>query len=153
MVGNTFFIYKTKKAPFSKKAGKNSVKNMDQDCDIDERVLEIDKELREIDEKISILSCRSRRLKQEKEHLKNVQIQKKTEQLSSRDWGSEDFPWSDSVRQVLKETFKLPSFRAQQLETINAILSKHDVLLLAPTGYYIFIFYYSNVILLIQGQF
>lgn len=47
---------------------------------------------------------------------------------------TESFEWSPEVQRILKETFKLSSFRDQQIKTINAILSKHDVLLLAPTG-------------------
>lgn len=38
------------------------------------------------------------------------------------------------MRKILRDTFKLSDFRPQQIQTINAILSKHDVLLLAPTG-------------------
>lgn len=44
------------------------------------------------------------------------------------------FPWTVQMQQLLKETFKMTAFRPQQLKTINAIMSKHDVLLLAPTG-------------------
>lgn len=35
---------------------------------------------------------------------------------------------------TLHEVFHLQKFRAQQLQTINCILSKKDVLLIAPTG-------------------
>lgn len=47
---------------------------------------------------------------------------------------SENFEWSDKVRETLKNVFKLNDFRPQQLQTINCLMSKKDVLLIAPTG-------------------
>jgi ATP-dependent DNA helicase Q1 len=38
------------------------------------------------------------------------------------------------LRENLKSTFKIDDFRSQQLETLNATLSKHDTILVAPTG-------------------
>lgn len=46
----------------------------------------------------------------------------------------ENFPWSKTLREKLKSSFGLESFRSQQLETLNATLSKHDTILVAPTG-------------------
>lgn len=46
----------------------------------------------------------------------------------------ENFEWSQRVSDTLKRVFKLNSFRPQQLQTINCILAKKDVLLIAPTG-------------------
>lgn len=47
---------------------------------------------------------------------------------------SENFEWSQRVSDTLKRVFKLNGFRPQQLQTINCILAKKDVLLIAPTG-------------------
>lgn len=44
------------------------------------------------------------------------------------------FPWNGEIQTALKNIFKLTSFRPQQLKCCNAIMSKHDVLLIAPTG-------------------
>lgn len=47
---------------------------------------------------------------------------------------SENFEWSQRVSDTLKRVFKLNGFRPQQLQTINCVLAKKDVLLIAPTG-------------------
>lgn len=46
----------------------------------------------------------------------------------------EHFPWSTSLREKLKSTFGIGEFRSQQLETLNATLSKQNTILVAPTG-------------------
>lgn len=43
-------------------------------------------------------------------------------------------PWSNDVKKVLKERFKLRGFRHHQLEAINATLSGQDAFVLMPTG-------------------
>jgi superfamily II DNA/RNA helicase len=45
-----------------------------------------------------------------------------------------DFPWSNKVKEVLNSVFKLDEFRPLQHETINAVLSNEDVILIMPTG-------------------
>lgn len=45
-----------------------------------------------------------------------------------------DFPWYQKVKNTLKTVFKLDSFRSQQLAAINITLSKHDAILIMPTG-------------------
>jgi len=45
-----------------------------------------------------------------------------------------DFPWSKRVREVLNSVFKLNGFRPLQQETINAVMSNEDVILIMPTG-------------------
>jgi bloom syndrome protein len=43
-------------------------------------------------------------------------------------------PWSNDVKKVLKERFRLRGFRYHQLEAINATLSGQDAFVLMPTG-------------------
>lgn len=45
-----------------------------------------------------------------------------------------DFPWHQRVQDTLKTVFKLDTFRSQQLAAINITLSKHDAILIMPTG-------------------
>lgn len=46
----------------------------------------------------------------------------------------ENFEWSNRLRETMSNVFKLMDFRPQQLCTINCILAKKDVIMIAPTG-------------------
>lgn len=45
-----------------------------------------------------------------------------------------NFPWSRNVKKALGQIFKLPGFRKNQLEAVNATMSGEDVFVLMPTG-------------------
>ncbi|CAG0900109.1 unnamed protein product, partial [Darwinula stevensoni] len=45
-----------------------------------------------------------------------------------------EFPWSKEIKEALRGKFKLEKFRDLQLAAINASLSRHDVILIMPTG-------------------
>ncbi|XP_041637018.1 ATP-dependent DNA helicase Q1 isoform X2 [Cheilinus undulatus] len=45
-----------------------------------------------------------------------------------------DFPWSEEVKQHLKDSFHLSKFRPLQLRAINLSLSGRDLFLVMPTG-------------------
>ncbi|KAL5611783.1 hypothetical protein BROUX41_000642 [Berkeleyomyces rouxiae] len=44
------------------------------------------------------------------------------------------YPWSADVRQILKDRFRMQSFRHNQLQAINATLAGKDAFVLMPTG-------------------
>lgn len=46
----------------------------------------------------------------------------------------ENFEWSAKVRQTAQNVFKIKDFRPQQLQTINCVIAKKDVVMIAPTG-------------------
>lgn len=45
-----------------------------------------------------------------------------------------DFPWYQNVQKTLKTVFQIDTFRSQQLAAINITLSKHDAIIIMPTG-------------------
>ena len=53
---------------------------------------------------------------------------------SDSEYAGFKFAWSGKVQEALKSVFKLPSFRKNQLEAINAVMAKRDVFVLMPTG-------------------
>ncbi|XP_058832299.1 ATP-dependent DNA helicase Q1-like [Topomyia yanbarensis] len=104
------------------------------EVDLDTRLRAIKQELEEVNTELSRLNQRRRKLEHLEEKLRIQKLQLKSNELAQKDWNSQQFPWSSQVRAVLKDVFNIKDFRAQQLGTINAVLSKKDVLLLAPTG-------------------
>ncbi|ORX45491.1 ATP-dependent DNA helicase [Hesseltinella vesiculosa] len=77
------------------------------------------------------------------EHLENLQLElgMKESSLSSQGSSLNDqsqlvfhHPWSRNVIKALHQVFRLPEFRANQLEAIDAALQGRDVFVLMPTG-------------------
>ena len=60
-----------------------------------------------------------------------VTEQKRTNSTAYSHW---NFPWSRNVKKALKQVFKLPGFRTNQLDAVNATISGKDVFVLMPTG-------------------
>ncbi|XP_068084360.1 ATP-dependent DNA helicase Q1 [Anabrus simplex] len=100
----------------------------------EEEIAAIDYELREIEAKIVSLEDRKQYLLKEKGKLKDAALLKKSLSLAGQNWSSTDFLWSKKLIETRESVFKLSSFRPYQLETINAALSKEDVILIMPTG-------------------
>lgn len=121
---------------------------------------EIEQELKEINSKIIKLQKRKTELLEQKENLKQKAYQKQTVSISDQSkWTHTgiqlcfshnnnkfffliinfvnhftDFAWHENVQNTLKNVFQLGSFRSQQLAAINITLSKHDAILIMPTG-------------------
>lgn len=102
--------------------------------DVETRLKAVNRELDEIGVELSRLNARRKKLLELKEKLRIQKQQEQSNIIAKKDWESEEFGWSKEVRRVLKEIFHMADFRAQQLATINALLAKQNVLLLAPTG-------------------
>jgi len=55
-------------------------------------------------------------------------------QALKRTFGHSNFPWSQEVQQLLRNSFHIQEFREHQKEVINATLSRRDVFVLMRTG-------------------
>ncbi|XP_055534231.1 ATP-dependent DNA helicase Q1-like [Wyeomyia smithii] len=104
------------------------------EIDLDTKIQAVKRELKEIDQEIIHLTSRRKRLEELQERLQVYKLQENSNALVEQKWDAETFSWSAKVRTTLKDVFHIEKFRAQQLAAINAVLSKNDVLLLAPTG-------------------
>lgn len=100
----------------------------------DDEIAAIDYELQQVESELQKLADRKKMLTQRKEKLRDDALLKKSLSLSKRDWKKEDFEWSGRLKKSLKETFKIEKLRDLQLPTMNAIMSKEDVILIMPTG-------------------
>ena len=49
-------------------------------------------------------------------------------------WGSDEYHWVPTLRQIMMECFGLKTFRPLQLECVNAVMANRDVFVLLPTG-------------------
>ncbi|VVC43785.1 ATP-dependent DNA helicase RecQ, zinc-binding domain,Helicase, C-terminal,DEAD/DEAH box helicase [Cinara cedri] len=105
------------------------------ELDEEDGLFKIEQELKEINAKINKLQKLKTELLERKEKLKQLSYQKQTNSISDqKKWTRTDFPWQKSVEKTLKTVFKLDKFRSQQLAAINITLSKHDAILIMPTG-------------------
>ncbi|XP_014487224.1 PREDICTED: ATP-dependent DNA helicase Q1-like [Dinoponera quadriceps] len=99
-----------------------------------DEIAAIDYELQQIESEMQKLADRKKMLTQRKEKLRDDALLKKSFCLSKKNWNNEDFEWSAKLRRTLRDTFKIEKLRDLQLPTMNAIMSKEDVILIMPTG-------------------
>ena len=105
--------------------------------------VELRKKLRGVEDKLAGVKEKMRSLRKEEKLLLSERteldfrlkdaLEAKTCAFVGEDWLREKFPWSSKVRELLSR-FDLSEFRPLQLESINIILSGHDLLLIMPTG-------------------
>jgi len=98
------------------------------------RLAEVGHKLAEVTSKIRELERERRKLEKEQARLTDELQKEECDKLLAQDWGRTTFEWSERVNLAKKEVFGLDKFRENQLEVINATLSKHDCLLVMPTG-------------------
>ncbi|XP_024872970.1 ATP-dependent DNA helicase Q1-like [Temnothorax curvispinosus] len=100
----------------------------------DDEIAAIDYELQQVENELQKLQDRKKLLTQRKDKLRDDALLKKSFSLSKRNWGNEDFAWSARLAKALKDVFEIEKLRELQLPTMNAIMSKEDVILIMPTG-------------------
>ncbi|KAI8807373.1 P-loop containing nucleoside triphosphate hydrolase protein [Cladochytrium replicatum] len=107
-----------------------------------EEVLSIDDEILDIDDQIARLSHRRDELLALKQSLLEslktpitINVNSPSSSLNPDiDFSRTDFPWSNSIAQLAKSHWGITNFRHNQLVAINAVLSRRDVFMVAPTG-------------------
>ena len=98
------------------------------------RLAEVGRKLTEVTSKIRELERERKRLEKEQGRLRDELQKEECDKLLAQDWDRTSFEWSERADLARREVFKLGKFRENQLEVINATLSKHDCLLVMPTG-------------------
>lgn len=81
-----------------------------------------------------MLEDRKKVLLDRKQKLKDDALLKKSFTLSKKNWDLQNFPWSKDLKKALADVFKIKELRPLQLQTMNASMSKEDVILIMPTG-------------------
>ncbi|XP_012214750.1 ATP-dependent DNA helicase Q1-like [Linepithema humile] len=118
----------------------NDVKDVimidDDECQVteDDEIAAINYELQQIESEMQKLRDRKKILTERKEKLRDDILLKKSFSLSKKDWNNANFDWSARLQKTLKDVFKIENLRELQLPTMNAIMSKEDVILIMPTG-------------------
>lgn len=102
--------------------------------DLKNELASVESEISQIDRAIQKLLAKQQKLQDKRDELQLKLQESSSAKLASLDWESSDRPWSDKLVQTLKKVFKIEKFRPYQLSTMNAVLSKHDCILIMPTG-------------------
>lgn len=100
----------------------------------DKKLSEIDSELAQIEIKLRQLRKRQQILLETKEKLKEDKDLRASEELGKQNWDRSNFEWSNRLQTVLNDVFEIQSFRPQQLNAMNATLSKNHAIVVMPTG-------------------
>ncbi|XP_066592513.1 ATP-dependent DNA helicase Q1-like [Prorops nasuta] len=100
----------------------------------EDEIAAINYELKQLDNEIQKLQNRKTMLTQRRDKLRDDALLKNVFRSSTINWETEDFQWSKDLNKTLKEVFHIKELRPLQLQTMNAIMSGEDVILIMPTG-------------------
>lgn len=78
-----------------------------------------------------LLACQQQLLEEQERLRRTIAAEQRAPRA---DWAGASFPWDAGVAELLRQRFRLPSFRPLQREVINATLQGRDVLCLLPSG-------------------
>ncbi|PFH33627.1 ATP-dependent DNA helicase, RecQ family protein [Besnoitia besnoiti] len=113
---------------------------------VKQRLQDIQQRLEEVESHIAILEAERVQLREEEAdlvaQLKSSSTQGRAlddveldeQNTRQTDWSSRDFPWTRAMEDAALRFFGIDSFRFNQREVMNVILSAHDALLIMPTG-------------------
>ena len=99
-----------------------------------EKLQEINKKLKEIRNEIRKLEGEERKLVAMKEKLEEEDKQTQKDQFKQQLLSNEEFPWTEEAEKALKEIFHLQSFRFNQKQIIDCIMSHENCFVIMPTG-------------------
>lgn len=102
--------------------------------ELQNELISVNDELQKVDAELEKWRTRQRKLQEKRNSLKNTINTIKSETLASVDWAGTEYEWSEDVKNVLKEKFRLKTFRAKQLSAINSTLSGQHAIVVMPTG-------------------
>lgn len=102
----------------------------------------IEQELGEIEEQITDLKCRRIELQELRDSLlvslssSSTESSRGSRTVQDKDYGREDFSWSQDLRRLARTHWNITSWRDKQLHVMNAALDGRDTFVLMPTGIY-----------------
>lgn len=102
--------------------------------DLRSMIATVDDDLSSLDHKINKLKSQKQSLIERRRTLEDKISKLKFQKVASVDWAAKSFSWSSKMDQALGSVFKLEEYRPYQLESMNAFLSGHDVIVVMPTG-------------------
>ncbi|XP_053607263.1 ATP-dependent DNA helicase Q1-like [Plodia interpunctella] len=102
--------------------------------ELENKLREVEKEIKQVDVELYKWRKRQQHLHERKTELINSINTVKSNNLASVDWAGTEYEWSEKVKNILQESFKIPSFRPKQLSAINSTLSGQHAIVVMPTG-------------------
>ncbi|XP_072955690.1 ATP-dependent DNA helicase Q-like 2 isoform X2 [Typha angustifolia] len=111
------------------------------EADIEEELLCVEAELQDVQDQIKALLDRQEKLYERQSELKTLLDEVKSSEetgnttapVAAEDW-SGSFEWDSHADDIRFNVFGIPSYRANQREIINAVISGRDVLVIMAAG-------------------
>ncbi|CAK1546964.1 unnamed protein product [Leptosia nina] len=101
---------------------------------LENEIKNVEKELIKVDAEMEKWRTKQRQLHERKTELKKALNKLKSDTLAKVDWAGIKYEWSEEVEKMLKDVFKISSFRPKQLSAINSTLSRQHTIVVMPTG-------------------